>query len=133
MNLDTLVKNYLPRAIIRLQDDYSSAKCFGLTHDQLLTRLKEGRDAYHFDKWPRWAQSEWKGYQRCLADRLYETSLVYGGMVDGRFYSTHSNRDDYYQKHGIQPSAYADNGKVTARGHYWDIRGTIKPFFMSAE
>jgi hypothetical protein len=58
----------------------------------------------------------------------------FGGFVDGKFYSTHRNRPDYYESNGISPADYSDDGRVTARGHYWIASvdaGKPKPFFIS--
>jgi len=78
---------------------------------------------------PRWLVSYGEGYRADLVEQLYRDALVHGGYVNGVFYSTYPARPDYYEKHGLEPSTYADNGKVTARGHYW-IDDTSKPFFV---
>jgi hypothetical protein len=118
------------RALLSLKDCMSAHTQFGSTS----ARLEENRHAilkqYNVDKYPHWVRSYLDGYWRCLIDHAYRHELVFGGMVDGKFYSTYSDREDYYEKNGIEPSAFADNGLVTNRGHYW--RGDpTKPFFVS--
>ena len=61
---------------------------------------------------------------------LYKDSLVFGGFYNGQFYTTHSNSDRYYKKHGITPLQWCEethNG-VVAIGHYWKTTATYKPF-----
>ena len=79
---------------------------------------------------PEWVRSYGEGYGKSLNDLMYHNELVFGGYVGDVFMSTHSNRPDYYQKLGVEPSAYADNGAVQRRGHYW-ASDTSKPFFIS--
>jgi hypothetical protein len=116
------------RAVTRLCDAYSQARSFSATSDQLNELVKKVFDALP-PKTPRYVHAFLRGYSRALTAELYHSELIFGGLVDDKFYSTHSNRDDYYQKHGIEPSAYADNGIVSNRGHYW--ARTLKPFFIS--
>lgn len=80
-------------------------------------------------KAPHWAKAFVRGYAEAQMERLYAESLVFGGYVAGVFYSTHRDRSDYYEKHGIEPREFADNGRVTARGHYWRA-DTSRPFFI---
>lgn len=127
MKLDTAISR-LNDARLRLREVYSRARHFGFTQDELLKEIVKIRE--NLKGAPRWALSEFTGYDRALHDGLYE-HLIYGGYVDGVFYSTHQDRPDYYQKHGIQPSEYADEGRVTNRGHYWSTTKTIKPFFVN--
>jgi hypothetical protein len=120
----------LDRAIENLRDVYSSAKHFGPTHAKLLDDVAAIRTKY-LAQAPRWAWGEFRGYERALSDGLYQYSLVFGGFFEDRtFYSTHSSRPDYYGTHGIEPSEWADDGRVTKKGHYWIIRGEPKPFFV---
>jgi hypothetical protein len=50
-------------------------------------------------------------------------------MPGGKMYSAHSERDDYYQKHGIGPKEVYD--KATASGHYWIVDGKPKPYYVT--
>lgn len=114
--------------LMRLRDAYSAARHYCPTSAALIKASMKARAIPPGT--PRWVAAELQGYDRALSDQLYQDSLVFGGYVDGVFYSCHSNREDYYQKHGIEPREYADNGRVKARGHYW-IANTSKPFFLS--
>lgn len=110
-----------------LRDCFSHAQHFGqLSRDmeekrrEIIARVAKGA--------PEWVRAYADGYWRCMIDSAYRNDLVHGGFYNGKFYSTHSKRDDYYEKHGIEPGAYADDGAVTARGHYW--KESLKPFFV---
>jgi hypothetical protein len=90
---------------------------------------------------PGWVWAYLDGYMAARRDEFYRDHLIFGGFFDGVFYSTHSNREDYYGKHGIDPADYADDGRVQNRGHYWPRvvpyrggfhdRGAYKPFFIN--
>ena len=110
-----------------LRDCYSAASIYGMKSADMEVKRHEvlGRLP---PKTPQWVRQFADGYWRCMIDGAYRHDLVFGGIVDGQFYSTHSDRDDYYEKHGIEPCEYADDGKVTSRGHYW--KRNLKPFFV---
>lgn len=109
------------RAKTRLRDVYSSAELGGYTSREISENVASIRGDY--PKAPGWVWSYIDGYEQALRDELYRSQLIFGGFVDGVFYSTHSNRDDYYGKHGISALEYSDNGRVTGRGHYWKPEG----------
>ena len=80
-------------------------------------------------KAPQWTIAYVKGYHQCLRDVLYGSSLVFGAWVDGKFYSTHRDRDDYYEKQGINACDYAVMTQSNASvGHYW-AHNVSKPYF----
>jgi hypothetical protein len=132
MNIETAIKRR-DRAVMALRDLHGTASVFGMSSDDMNTRVAEIH-ATICAKCPEWVHSYVRGYRQALTDALYRYELVFGGMIEGRFYSTHRDRADYYEKHGIEPNAYADDGKVTARGHYWRRSlddGAPKAFFIS--
>ena len=114
---------------LKLRDLYSTAASCSMAHSAICERWNDILAAMPKGT-PEWVRSYLNGYRDCLTANLYREHLVFGGMVDGRFYSTHRNRDDYYEANGIEPSAYADNGRVKDRGHYWSR--DLKPFFISS-
>lgn len=117
------------RALVALKDVFSAGQIYGSTSATLEANRRESLVRHGVNKAPQWVSSYLDGYWRALIDNAYRHDLVYGGIVGDVFYSTHRNRPDYYEKHGIEPSAYADNGMVQARGHYW--RGDKeRPFFV---
>lgn len=121
-------------AIMRIDDAYSIARTFGQTHSELMESIAKVNSTLM--KCPQWVWAYCEGYRQALNNGLYRESLVYGGMVDGVFMSTHSNRADYYQNHGIAPSEFAKHGRVKQTGHYWNpdlFQGKVKPFFISEE
>lgn len=123
----------------RVDSIYSIARLGGETSEYINQAMSEARKAMPA-KTPQWVYSFIDGYRAALQAELYRDWLVYGGYVDGVFYSTYRKRDDYYGKHGIEPSAYADNGLVSSRGHYWSdrvqyhggifSREAVKPYFI---
>lgn len=117
------------RAITQLRDAYSCAKYAGMTSEALNARVLEIKGAT-LKGCPNSVRGYFDGYTASLTEQLYRDSLAYGGYFDGRFYTTHSARPDYYGKHGIEPAAWADNGNVQARGHYWISTAEPKPFFI---
>ncbi len=128
MRLETSLKR-VAEAIRKTREIYSCAKLCGITAREIDNEVREMRQTT-LANCPNWAWSEATGYERAIRDSLYESSLVFGGFVDGVFYSTHRDRADYYEKNGIQPSEYADNGKVKNRGYYWKTTETPKPYFI---
>lgn len=112
-----------------LRDAYSAASIYGSTSKVMEESRHKVLDRLPA-RTPSWVRQYADGYWRCMIDNAYRYDLVFGGMVDGQFYSTHSDRDDYYEKHGIEPREYSDDGKVTLRGHYW--KRNLRPFFANA-
>lgn len=117
------------RMVASLRDAYSAARIYKPTHATLRESIFKIYDAY--PNAPAYACEFARGYESALNAELYRRYLVFGGMIDGVFFSTHSDRPDYYGRHGFAASVYADDGLVTARGHYWRD-DTTKPFFLSA-
>jgi hypothetical protein len=112
---------------LRLRDLYSAASSYGLDH----ATLNERRRAIYYAMpkgTPFWVRSYLDGIADQLMQDCYQYRLVFGGKIGDTFYSTHSNRPDYYEKNGIEPSAYADDGLVRERGHYW--AESLRPFFI---
>ena len=111
------------------RDLFSTAQHFGLSHANMLDRRATIWECMP-KKTPRWVYSYLNGVWDQLQADAYRHALVYGGKVDGAFYSTHRDRPDYYEKNGIAPRDYADDGRVKERGHYW--AHNLKPFYVAA-
>jgi hypothetical protein len=124
---------------IRINDLYSCARLSGMTSAEI-QQSKSKIFAEIPRKPPAWVRSYCDGYIAALQAELYRDWLVHGGYIDGIFYSTHSKRNDYYEKHAIEPAAYADDRLVKERGHYWSdsvqyyggiySRAAVKPYFI---
>ena len=119
------MKTQTKRAIDSL---FACARIMGMPHGEIL-------DAYHAiladrPRMPRYMREYMQGRFDVMWDSLYRDSLVFGGFCDGVFYSTHSNRADYYAKHGIEPGDWAQkvDSKVIKVGHYWITTAQPKPF-----
>jgi hypothetical protein len=126
MNIGTALKQR-DQAVSSLRDLFARAAMFGLPSSQI-------NEEYNFileriSKAPRWVRAHLDGYRASLTDSAYRNQLVYGAYLNGRFYSTHHERDDYYAKNGIEPRAFADPNPT--KGHYW--RDSLKPFFVSLD
>lgn len=120
-------------ALTALRDTFSSGRLFHWTSERLEQERHKTLERHGIAKCPHWVRSYLDGTWRQLVDTAYRQDLVYGGFYQGRFYSTHNNRPDYYGKHGIEPHEYADDGAVSARGHYWIKsvdNGVPHPFFI---
>ena len=132
MRIETALKRR-DRAITMQSSLIHSAELCNMDHAYINSeRLKSL--SYLCDKCPGWVRAYLDGHWRALIDSTYRYKLCFGGMVDGKFYSTHRDRADYYEKNGFDPCDYADDGRVTARGHYWIASvdaGTPKPFFVA--
>jgi len=123
----------------RVNDLYSCARLSGMTGDAINSAMQTLR-ADCPKRTPQWVFSYIDGYRDALQSDLYANWLVFGGYIDGVFYSNQRKRDDYYEKHGIEPVDYADNGRVLNRGHYWSdrvqyrggifTRDWVKPYFV---
>ena len=126
MKLDRAIKLQY-QLVSRVNDAYSSARLFKITHEELLKRREQALAVPN--RTPRHVLDYARGYAQALDDALYRQHLVFGGYIGDTFYSTHHDRDDYYGKHGVEPAAYSDDGLVKRRGHYW-ADDTSKPFFL---
>lgn len=111
---------------------YALALTYGPLSSAMDSDVRRVMDSTHAAKAPQWVRSYLDGYTQALRDNLYSSGeLVFGGVYQGRFYSTHNHRANYYGKHGIAASAFADDGNVKARGHYWARFEGVKPYFLS--
>lgn len=112
--------------VMQFRSLFTSAAHTGMTHADMLksksaitSGLKGAPNTIHAFCDGVWQQLQHDAYAR---------ELVHGFMWDGKFYSTHSKRDDYYGKFML-PSEAMDRMKNES-GHYWanTYRG-IRPFF----
>ena len=113
-----------------LADVMSAAEIYGST-SAAMEKLKHDRlDMLGRKRWPRWLESYASGYWRALCNEAYRSKLVHGGWIDGKFYSTHSSRDDYYEKQGIGAKEFSDLLDAAGTGgHYW--QRNLRPYFTS--
>lgn len=122
----------------RTREMFSFASHYGMTSEEM--NASYAAIISDMGKAPHWVRAYVDGYRQAQMDRLYE-SLIFGGFVDGKFFSTHSDRRDYYGKAGIDPADWHKAAK--AKGHYFDRfvplatgvydRGAFKPFFVMEE
>lgn len=131
MKIGTAI-NHKERAISRLRGCYGMARIMGLTSDELNDRIMT-QVFNPIAKCPEWVKAEVRGYWRALHDKAYENDLVFGVVTNSIFYSTHSDRPDYYAKQGINACEFNLCLKDNAAGHYWSEplkNGRIKPFYI---
>lgn len=112
---------------IAVADIYSTARVAGMTSTAINEAVRKARA--RFPRLPNWAASYVEGYEKALRDDLYANYLVFGGFINGTFYSTHSERDDYYGKHGIDALDW--HNRAADRGHYW--KACLRPYFTGGE
>ena len=122
------VLHYMQQSIQSVKIAYANARILGKTSAQLNSMLNAVFDGMRQKNMPRWAIERVKGYSLALNDSLYSDHLMFGCIIDGVFYSTHSDRHDYYVKQGMSANIYCEKStKNPTIGHYWKENG--KPFF----
>ena len=120
--------NHIQQSIQSVKIAYSNARILGKTSGQLNSMLNTVLNDMRGKKMPRWAIERVKGYSLALKDNLYSDHLVFGCIIDGVFYSTHSDRPDYYAENGMPANIYCEKSTNNPTiGHYWKENG--KPFF----
>lgn len=120
--------------ISALNSIFSHAQHFGLTSKRMEEDKHKALDAIGVRKAPQWVGRFLDGYWRCICDRMYAHGgdLVYGAYLGDTFYSTHSDRADYYEKHGMDARSFCERHTAAKTGgHYW--KTTLKPFYTNGE
>ena len=116
------------RAAMAVDSIYSTARISGLPsswiNDEYIKRLAELPK-----RTPYYVRAYADGYRRALENQLYAEYLVFGGIVNGEFYSCDCQRDDYYSKQGIDAAEWHRLAKL--KGHYW--KHNLRPFFTDME
>lgn len=128
MRIETCL-NKRNAAVSNMRELYSSARYCGMPHREILARKRKIVD--NLAKCPNWVLSYVQGYESSLYD-IQERELVFGGFIGERFYSVHSNRADYYGKHGFSAREYSEPGLVSRQGHYWADFNPPRPFSVKA-
>lgn len=135
MRIETALK-IRNEALASLKSVYSQARAFGPTSRELHAQVAAVRQSARVKRAPAWVLAFLEGYDKALSDALYDTgALTFGGFVDGAFWSVDRNRPDYYGKGPISAADFSDDGKVTARGHYWakSLEDTPRPYFLNED
>ena len=120
--------NHRERALSQLADLYSSAEHSGMLSQEISERRNKIMET--IAKCPQWVHSFLEGWERCKRSQIERKVVFCYTMPDGRLLSTHRDRDDHYEKHGLGPKEVYDD--ATHSGHYWDINGSLRPYFVSA-
>jgi hypothetical protein len=76
---------------------------------------------------PGWIMDYISGWEACMRSFI-DREVVFCYTVNGVLFSTHRDRDDYYEKCGFSPRGIYE--LATHSGHYWDIKGKLKPYFV---
>lgn len=121
--------NHKARAKSALLELINNAKHFGMTHDQMLTEKKQIMES--IAKCPEWVITYCQGYYDALFEQIQQRLIFGYTLPDGRVLSTHKNRPDYYEKHGLGPQDVYK--QATHTGHYWNVNGELKPFSVGAK
>jgi hypothetical protein len=126
MRVETALKRR-NAAMLSLRGLYSHAKHFGLTSTEINEQF-DSRVLATLKGAPSWTRYYVHGARDQISRELYcDGSLVYGAFIGGVFYSTHSNRPDYYGKNGFGAAEFAQATKDSS-GHYW--AHNLKPYFV---
>lgn len=124
----TTLKNKRACALSAIESLFTCAEIMGMPADEIISAhvsiMADYKDI------PRWAKEYLQGVFDTRWKDLYRFKLVFGGYYNGVFYSTHSNRSDYYVKHGIEPIQWAESthNSMVKVAHYWTTTATPKPF-----
>jgi hypothetical protein len=124
MLIDRILKRR-DSAVTAMRDLYSTAAICGMDSAALNARALEIMAA--MGKVPQWAKGYVEGYRAALMARAYETQLIHGGYMRGRFYSTSSKRGDYYGR-DIDPVDWMNNAERV--GFYWPMPCGFRPFYV---
>ena len=129
MRMETTVKR-INEAMLASRDAIGRARIMGQLSSELNRRMIEIR--YGMGNAPGWAVERVYGYQQALTDMLYDRDLAFGVMVDGEFFSTRDDREDYYEKKGLSAiDFYSLSTKHKDKlGHYWTTTNPPKPYFI---
>ena len=125
---DSTLYNMKRQTISAIDSLFACAKIMGMPHTEIV-------DAYHAiladrPNMPRYMREYMRGRFDVMWDSLYREHLAFGGFYKGVFYTVHSRRSDYYEKHGISPAQWAKDSHdgVINTGHYWVTTAEPKPF-----
>lgn len=118
--------NARDRAIRQLNEIYSHAAIVGMDSKALQSKVIEIQS--RVKSYPQWVRAYVKGYESCKSDFIFKNQLIHGGFINGKFCSTHSHRDDYYQKQGITPEMWLKESYWL--GFYWNTVKGNKPYFL---
>ena len=118
MRLSTAI-NLQNKLYVRLCDDFSAARSYGLTSQALTFRIL----AHRPEKLPRWIASYLDGASRVMRDNLYRYDLNFRFVLpDGTLLDTKNMPDGW------------DHARICAErlpsGHFWE---SGKPFFVSCD
>lgn len=137
MNIDRALK-LRDQAARRVRDAYSLARSCGLPSADINETVAAIFAELRERKTPQWVESYVSGYRQAITDGLNSEPglIVYGGFWDGAFVSVNRNRPDYYQKRGLEPSAFAgmsDAGEIEALGLYWGAFDPPRVWFVGEQ
>lgn len=108
------------RLVAAYRDIHSAARIYGSTSMEMVERKIAARGLIAGPgKLPHWAIQYADGWWDALSDQAARYHHVYGCFMNGKFYSTHHDRADYYGKHDIEPRDFGEGSAATGCGFYW--------------
>lgn len=119
--------NHHKRVMSQIAGLYQWAQQFGMLSSEICDKRNAIVDTLP-KNYPSWILHHIEGWEQCMRG-IIARQVVFCYTVDGKLYSTHRNRDDYYKKHGFGPKEVYD--KASFCGHYWDINGVLKLYHGS--
>lgn len=123
--------NHKQRVLGMLAEVYQSAQIFGMPSHKINERTIAAKKTLPKNT-PQWVHSYLSGWEHAVNGMIQRQVIfcytVQIGPNTTALLSTHRDRDDYYEKHGLGPKEVYD--KATHSGHYWDIKGELRPYFV---
>ncbi len=114
------------QALASLEDIYSRAKHYKMSHAALMELRLELSESLTKAKVPHWIITYLDGAERVLSNNLYKYDLEYCSFApDGTIVSHYRKSPRYYETLGYSPESVCN--KNIKGGHYW--KDTDKPFF----
>ncbi len=128
MKVDTAL-NHRTRAVGSLRDIYSRGEHFGTLQSDIITQRRAVYDSVKHC--PGWVTQYLHGYEDAIRAAHNAVLVHCYKMPNGDLVSSHSGRDDYYQKKGYSPGDLGAH--YVTSGHYWDTKHAgLRPYFVTA-
>jgi hypothetical protein len=121
--------NLLTDCRMALESLYSQARSFGMESREMDKRKNE--ILARANKAPQWVRAYLKGFFEGYTKANQHSDIVYGRFIEGKFYTVNRDRADYYEKHGIEPRAFAESEDNGTLGLYWARYNGERPFFVA--
>jgi len=93
---------------MKYRDVFKTAEMFKLPFDKVLERIQKINSEIPKGT-PKWVRYYLSGYYNHWLDNIRSEKIEFCYIYNGEKYSSNSNSDKYYQKHGITPKEMNQN------------------------